>query len=317
MKIVLQRNEEPVFLLASCLGDEDTGGGLLFFNGNNWCEIDETPTTGMFCDGVSLTRVLWAPSQKGDDTAILRYDRGGLHTFTRVNGLSDPHDVAWNGREYICVSSINDSVLWVDPSGEIKRCFQPAPGGDCWHLNSVLQVGDRLLVSAFGRFERSRGWVNHQMDGSGVVFDLETGEDVLTGLCCPHTPRLFEGKWLLCNSARGELLFIDPSGACDSVQLKNWTRGIAVSDEHIFVGESANRLKADAQTATVAVVCRATHRILDRLPLPYREVYDLTLVGSTLLQGLLRAPVPCGIWAPPQLPVSLAAPVLVPIAADT
>jgi acetolactate synthase I/II/III large subunit len=295
--------KEPVFLLASCLGDEDTGGGLLYFDGASWRQIDGTSTTGLFYDGFSLTRVLWVPSQTGDDTAILRYDGNGLRTFTRVNGLSDPHDVMWNGREYVCVSSFSDSVVWVDPSGVIKRRFRPAPGGDCWHLNSLFPMGDQLFVSAFGRFEQPRGWVDHKMNASGVVFDLETGADVITGLCCPHTPRFFEGKWVLCNSARSELLFVDPAGGYrESVQLRNWTRGIAVSDSHIFVGESANRLISEGKTATVAVVCRATHRVLDRLYLPYREVYDLKLVSCTLLHGLLHSPPPCEIWVPPQLP---------------
>lgn len=294
-----------MFLLASCLGDESTGGGLLFFDGTTWREVDQTSTTGLFYDGCSLTRVLWAPSQVGDDTAILRYDSDGLRSFTRVNGLSDPHDVVWNGTEYICVSSAGDSVQWVAPSGKINRRFQPASGNDCWHLNSLFLGADMLLVSAFGRFEQPRGWVGHNLDGSGIIFDLETGEDVLTGLCCPHTPRLLDGAWVLCNSSRSELLFVDPAGTRDSVQLENWTRGIAVTDSYFLVGESVNRqLTTELETAAVAVVCRATRRVIGRLPLPYREVYDLTLVSGKLLQGLLLAPDPGRIWAPPQLPLN-------------
>ena len=226
MDILLRKNGEPAFLLASCLGDGDTGGGLLFFDGTIWCQVDGTSTTGLFYDGRSLTRVLWAPSQTANDTAILRYDGDGLRTFTRVNGLSDPHDVIWNGSEYIAVSSASDSILWIDPSGEVRRRFQPASGNDCWHLNSLFLDSDRLVACAFGRFEQPRGWAEHKVDGSGILFDPETGEDVLTGLCCPHTPRRLGGKWLVCSSARSQLIFVEPAGA---LTRSSWKTGHAGS----------------------------------------------------------------------------------------
>lgn len=304
MDISIMNNGQPAVLIASCLGDGDTGGGLLFFDGATWHQVDGTSTTGLFYDGVSLSRILWAPSQVAEGTAILRYDRTGLCTFTRVDGLSDPHDVVWDGTHYIAVSSASDSILWIYPSGEIRRRFQPVPSGDCWHLNSLLPAAGRLFACAFGRFDQPRGWTDHKMDGSGILFDVETGEDILTGLCCPHTPKQLNGGWLLCNSARSELLFRG-ANSTSSVQLENWTRGIAVSDSHIFVGESVNRqISTEINVANVAVVCRATLQVLSRLPLPYREVYDLTIINYALLAGLLRAPAPHCIWTPPQIPLA-------------
>src|SRR5580704_7448034 len=138
MNLVLSLLGQPVILVASCLGDGDTGGGLLYYDGQAWIKIDDVSTTGLFVSGDELIRMLWAPSQVADRTSILHYSTDGYARQVTVEGLTDPHDVLWDGQHYVAVSSINDSVLWITAEGSVVSRFKPARGDDCWHLNSLF-----------------------------------------------------------------------------------------------------------------------------------------------------------------------------------
>ena len=267
----------PVTVVASCLGDGDTGGGLLYHDGQTWISIDDVSTSGLYVFNNELIRVLWAPSQVATGTSILHYTEAGYARHVTVDSLTDPHDVLWDGQQYVAVSSLQDSVFWVTPEGAVTKRFQPASGDDCWHLNSLVKRNGDLYASAFGRFDQPRGWVDHKLEGTGILFRLDTGEDVLTGPCCPHTPRYESNRWIVCNSASSELTLFTASGELiKRVQLQNWVRGIAVTDHYVLVGESVNRQQSsDLRGATVAILDRETWTVRGRLNLPYREVYDL------------------------------------------
>ncbi len=180
----------------------------------------------------------------------------------------------------------------MEPSGAIARVWRAPGEDDSWHVNCLLQTGGDLLVCAFGRFTRHREWNEHRPDPTGLIFNLRTGEDVVTGLAQPHTPRLVDGALVVCNSATHELLRVDvdcPSKARTSLRLDGFTRGLAVSDEFLFVGESAPRTEPDpSSTARVVVVRRDTWRVIDRIPVPAREIYDLVLAPDDLLEGVRR-----------------------------
>ena len=279
-------------VLASCLGDEDTGGGLFSFDGHCVERIDRLSSTGLSLAGDRLARLL---RSRGDNDApgeILIYDSQGVRAYHRVDGLADPHDILWDGQRFIVVSSSTNSVVWISPSGEIVRRWQAPGDGDARHLNCLLIKDGRLLVCAFGRFTRHSQWTEDPSSPSGIVFDLETDENVLTGLSHPHQARLLDGAWAVCNSMTRELLRIDLStrSVVARLQLDGYTRGIAVSDDLLFVGESAPRgvNLGTEKTAQIAVVCRKTWRLLDRLILPCREIYDLIVAPRALAEGVRR-----------------------------
>ena len=68
-----------------------------------------------------------------------------------------------------------------------------------------------MVAAAFGRFSNHREWSNGSAAGAGIVFDLLSGADVVSGLSCPHDPRLVDGSWVVCNSAEQELVIADAS----------------------------------------------------------------------------------------------------------
>src|SRR5207244_4093933 len=140
--------------------------------------------------------------------------------------------------------------------------------GDAWHLNCLLIKDGAVLVSAFGRYERHRQWAEHLTDPTGLVLSLSTGREIISGLSHPHSPRFFDGAWAVCNSATREVWQIDAETGAPRrrVQLEGYTRGIAICEDLLFVGESADRAGFNlGRTASIAVLARDTWTLLDRL----------------------------------------------------
>jgi acetolactate synthase I/II/III large subunit len=275
-------------LVASCLGD-DTGGGLYTYDGHDVQTIDRLSTTGLYTTGNRLIRLIWCASETQSSTEILIYDHHGIRHYHRLDNVADPHDVLWDGNSIVVVATRSNDLVWLDKSGEIEKRWHAPGDGDAWHLNSLLMSDGKLLVCAFGQFASDRGWSGSARLGSGVVVDVYTRQTILSGLSCPHTPRFVDGNWLICNSATQELLLIAADGRTVRRRLKlnGWTRGLTITDDLVFVGESANRLGSTAgATATVAVVSRDTWEVLGRLELPAREIYDIVLVDRDLIEGI-------------------------------
>jgi acetolactate synthase-1/2/3 large subunit len=282
-----QGRTDVVLLVSS--PDEDTGGGLFAFDGREVEHVDRLSTGGLCLAGERLMRSLWSALADAPGE-VLTYDDRGVQAYQRLDPLTAPHDIAWDGRQVVAVSTGSNSLLWVSPAGEITRTWRAPGQGDAWHLNCLCFHDGRLLASAFGRYPRHRDWSGRLAEPAGILFDVETGRDMLAGLHCPHHPRFVDDAWLVCNSAGREVAHVEPDTGVvrRRLGLQGWTRGVAVSDDYLFVGESAHRHAARWSTASVAVVCRRTWDLLGRLPLPCREVYDLLLVPAALLEGVRR-----------------------------
>jgi acetolactate synthase I/II/III large subunit len=277
-------------LLISCLG-ERTGGGLFTYDGKIVEQLETLSSTGLAVDEGRLGRLLWSSGEAGSVGELLVYDERGVARYLRIDGLREPHDLVWDGDGLVAVSTMSNSILWISPAGEVTRTWQAEGDGDAWHLNSLSPVDGTLVAAAFGRFSKHREWSDGRAAGRGIVFDLETGENVVEGLDCPHDPRLVDGLWLVCNSARHELVAVERSSGtvAHRVPLNGWTRGLAVGDDLIHVGESANRASpAPGELASVAVIDRRTLSVVDRLPLPCEEVFDVVQVPEALVHGVRR-----------------------------
>jgi len=247
-------------------------------------------STGLCVADDRLLRLL-RTSEQDPAAELLVYDRRGVERYCRIDELVDPHDLAWDGRELLAVSTLTNQLLWIAPSGRVTRRWQAPGQGDAWHLNCLLLRDGDVLVSAFGRHERHRQWAEHLGDPTGLVFDLATGRAIVSGLSHPHSPRYFDQAWAICNSATRELWQVDPASGLPRrrVQLDGYTRGLAVGDDLIFVGESANRASFElGQTASIAILDRDSWTLLDRLELPCREIYDLVLVRPELVEAARR-----------------------------
>jgi acetolactate synthase I/II/III large subunit len=280
-------------LVASCLG-ESSGGGLVSFDGESADVIDRISSTGLAVANGRLLRLLWCRGDFAAPGELLVYDTKGVERYYRIDALSDPHDIAWDGTHYIVVSAGENSILWIGENGVVERKSQFAGGPDSWHLNSLFLHHGELFVAAFGRFKGYREWMHYEGRPCGIIFSHETGKDVIADLDRPHHPRIIDGHWVICNSGARELLQLDrvTGTLLRKVQLDKWSRGLTFSDRYIFVGESARRHRPRGDTgdtlASIAILDRVTWRLVRRVHLPFEEVYDLVLIPRPLLQGVQR-----------------------------
>jgi hypothetical protein len=281
-------------LLITCSGDDDTGGGLFAITESGLEEIDCLSSMGLCLfnapDGSErLARGL--REEVSGSGELIVYDRHGVEHYYRMDAVTNFHDVGWDGKRFVIVSTGNNSIVWMSPSGQIERTFQ-APGepADSWHLNCLLQVGDRLIASAFGRFPHHRGWHGRGARPDGILFDIETGKDLVTGLHTPHTQRIDGNDLLVCCSSLHEVVRISlhDLSVKSRLRLEGWTRGMVVTDNFLLVGESGHRRASGRPLACVCVVNKTDSRVVTRVQVPCREIYDLLLVPDALVHGVRR-----------------------------
>jgi hypothetical protein len=263
------------------------GGGVYDLTTGTPEAIDDLATSGLALGGGRLWRVLRAPGEQTATCELLSYDARGVRGYQRLDAIRDPHDVRWFAGAPHVSSSWDDAVWRVEPgTGAPTRVWQASTVPDSWHVNSLVVVDGRLHVCAFGRFDRHKEWKAHGQDGVGFVHDLGAGRDVLTGLARPHTPRRRAGRWYVCESTRGTLTEIGAGGtARRRAQVKRFTRGLAFVGHFALVGGNAHR-ERDDDRGEVAVVDLRTFAVVERIPMPCLEVYDILTVGAGVVRGL-------------------------------
>jgi hypothetical protein len=201
--------------------------------------------------------------------------------------IEDPHDLkrADDG-SWLIVSSAENTLNRVDRQGSPEIVWQPSTVQDSWHPNSVEVVDGELWVTAFGRFEASRGWAGDQGFGAGFLRNLTTGQE-FGGLSQPHCPRLVAGQWWVCNSLERSLVRWDERTESweHRVGLEGYPRGFAVAGDTMFVGESADRDDPDGRAALVIIQGGS---ITDRIVLPCASIYDVVLAPMAAMEGLRR-----------------------------
>jgi acetolactate synthase-1/2/3 large subunit len=270
---------------------DDTPGGVYVYDESEIEIIDRVSTAGIaLIPGEQLLRLPRSLDESGSSGELLVYDHRGVYRYQRLDGLADAHGIAWQDGLAVVASTATNEIVWLGDTGVVRR-WRAGGSGDAWHLNDVLVHRGRLYVGAFGRFSEHRDW-SGRTAGAGIVFDLKRGRTrtVLDGLSAPHSQLLVNDHWLVCNSGTRELLELDESGRQIErrLELRVWPRGMVVRDRLLYVGESEHRYENTdaAARATIAVVDLDAWRVLDRIELPGREVYDLVFAPRAIADGL-------------------------------
>src|SRR5207237_7511822 len=90
----IQQNEEDGFVvLASCLGDDDTGGGLFSFDGATLVELDRLSSTGLCATGERVFRALRSSTELPSIGELIVYDASGVERYHRIDALADTHAI--------------------------------------------------------------------------------------------------------------------------------------------------------------------------------------------------------------------------------
>jgi hypothetical protein len=277
-------------LLAAGDGPE-FAGCLLAIEGDTWEKLDSLYSSGIAVAGDRLYRLLCTRSDEKSRAAgeLLVYDELGVINYHRIDCLDDPHSLIYDGEYLLTPCPAVNTIFWLGLDGTVKRSWTAPGTDDAWHVNGVHIHKGRLCASAFGRFNENYGWSRDLDAPAGIVFDVESQDDIVSGLCCPHDPQRVDGGWMVCNSRPGDLLFLDESGSIvRKVNMGGWTRGLAVSERYIFVGVSGERHAADPSHGAIAVLDRKTWAPLARLTLPCVELFSLSLAPRKFLRGLRR-----------------------------
>lgn len=277
-------------IVVTAFGDRDTGGGAFVLEDEGVRRLDWLATTGLAVDpaGGRVARLLRDAGELGE---VLVSDARGIELYRRVDALRDAHDAVWHDGALVVASTSTNSLLWLNSGGDVVGSWKAAGEGDAWHLNSLVVHDGRLLACAFGRFADHRGWaVEGAARGAGLVFDVESGETVLSGLSCPHHPFRLDGRWAVCDSADQALLVFEDDGRrrAERVELGGWTRGAALAGDRLYVGVSARRQDSPGARAEVVTLDRRTLAELGRTEVPAREIYALAAVPDALVTGIER-----------------------------
>lgn len=270
-------------LLISCFGD-DTGGGLFTYSEGRIRAIDCLRSGGMSASAAKLRRVLSRKTTSGTTCRILTYFADTLLCSAELVQVVDPHDIVEEEDGLLIVSTGTNEIIKIAEDGKISTFWHATGAGNSWHINCLGRINGRLVVSAFGRFTDNREWKDHMTDGSGLIHDLESGTDLVSGLCCPHNPAIVGDQLLICNSANYELLAYDLSTLRlkRKIKLGGWTRGLAFDESHIFIGVSSPRdFPGVSDHAYVEILDRTTWSVVGSVELPCREIYSLAVVRRT------------------------------------
>lgn len=279
--------------------DEVRGGGLFVFDGTRLETIDRLNTTGLALADGTVGRSLCASIDNPPAARLVLYDDRGVAEYRRFDSIVDPHDLAMlDDGTWVMVSSLRNEIVRVLPDGSLETLWRPSEVPDSWHPNCVAVVDGEIWVTAFGRFDTSRGWSEEGGRGTGFLRNLSTGEE-LGDLSYPHSPVRDGSRWWVCNSLTQSLVCRDDGGDGweHRVLLQGYLRGLAVDGDTFYVGESARRHRPDEEYAGLAVVRH--DEVVERVTFPCAEIYEVIVAPSAVLEGLrrgfeLRPPAPSG-----------------------
>ena len=255
-------------LLVSSAND----GGVFLLRDGVIERLSLIDTTGM---AVAADGVLWA--RQSNNSNQLRWLRqGGLLTAALADHPLDLHDVRWHDGYLYAVSTELNAVLKLD-AGLVEVARWTLPGEpDSAHLNSICFHEGRLLASRFGDFTEHRQYKNATRS-AGQVFDVVTGEVLLTGLSQPHSLTSHGGLLWLCDSEVYKLRSFRDYVQEDEYAFEGYTRGLAFGAQHVYVGLSRSRNDPGSvlESARIAVLDHATMSRDASIELPCNEIYDI------------------------------------------
>ncbi|WP_075322349.1 DUF4915 domain-containing protein [Acidithiobacillus albertensis] len=257
-------------------------GGLHLLHENQCYQLDSLGSTGISeQDGLLLRAV-----QPG---TLIIY--GHNHLQKHSNSWDDIHDVLFENGQIWLISSTHNHILELNQEGVEKKRWKFSSIEDSWHLNCLARWQGRMVFSAFGEFHAYRGY-KEGTERTGFVQDLETGRKLVTGLSQPHSLALLNDDLLLANSQTGSIRQYDAKGILiREKQLNGYTRGIAITEQFIYVGLSASRNvdTFNADCAEIVAIDRNTLAECGRLKVPNREIYGILPIHDQLHMRIIMA----------------------------
>jgi hypothetical protein len=260
---VIQPPGDMVLLISGC---NLSSGGLFVLEAGGVTTIDRLSTHGLAMCSDRIYRVIGCRKHSPPASDLLVYDHSGVRRFDRLDGVADPHDVLPRDGHVVISSSTENALYAIRDDGVKTTLWQATAPEDAWHLNCLFEMEGELYATAFGTFDRARGWSQEPQAPTGVLLRLPSEEIILRGLTQPHSPRHLDGAWLICNSALNELAAYDDRGAVlQRHEFAGYTRGIAFDERYLYVGESASRhiKRSNTQVSRITLLDRSDWSVVD------------------------------------------------------
>lgn len=265
---------------ATLLVSSVNGGGAFLAGPGGVTRISQVDTAG-----IARTPDGWLLARQSDfSNELRRFTAAGVARTMVCTYKLDLHDVVWHEDDVFVAATEINAVLRLDGRElrELQRWTLPGEPDAC-HLNSLCLHRGRLLATRFGRFERHRGYKDATR-GAGEVFDVRTGEVLISGLSQPHSLREGWGLLWVCDSEAHVLRGYRDFLQVEERNFEGYVRGLAFGVDCIHVGLSRSRNDPQGELASARIVTLERDGLVPRgeLILPCDEVYDIQVVGDGL-----------------------------------
>lgn len=236
------------------------------------------------------------------------YDALFLPRAAYFTGEVDIHDLHWSEDNLVAVNTRFSCLAHIDHRYSFTPVWKPffisriTPEDQC-HLNGMALENDKpKYVTALGKSNSGEGWRKGR-DNGGIVMEISTNSIIAEGLAMPHSPRVYDNKLFVLESATGNLSIIEPrSGKKETVlSLNGFARGMDRIGDFLFIGLSHLRKQSGSfQGLSIAdkslfcgivVVHLPSARIVATLKYEdsVEEIYDVRIMKGMRRPGLVSA----------------------------
>ncbi|MFK5948612.1 MAG: DUF4915 domain-containing protein [Methylococcales bacterium] len=261
-------------LLVSC----PNTGGLIYVHGKSHLTISYSDVTGIseYGDGF-----LWVLQSNGA-RSLQRVVDDKIDTIELDQKHIDLHDILVDGNDIYAVHTETNHVVKYDHDFDEVERWGLDGELDSSHINCIAMYKGRLIASIFGRFQQYREYKSGTKE-LGQIIDVQTSKTLITGLSQPHSLLASGNTLYLCNSETNELFIYCDEILKTSVRLPGYARGLAVSEDYIYVGLSKSR-NADVHEglaeAGIAILKRDNFILEGVKTIPFSEIYDIKLLKN-------------------------------------
>lgn len=254
-------------------------GGLTYIERENQVVLCNKASTGIYLGGEGF----FCGLQEDGGTRLVVSRNGTSAVVELSTSALDIHDVLFHHDLLYIVATQQNEVVCLDSSLNPINRWKLAGEEDSAHINSCAIYRGKLIASAFGEFTHHREYKNGTL-GLGRVFDVVTGESIITGLSQPHSLTVHEDLLYLCSSEENLLKVYDGQKLITSVQVPGYARGVAIGESSIYVGLSLSRNassdNSSLNSGAIAVIDKQSMKMIGLNTIGFREIYDIRIVKN-------------------------------------
>jgi uncharacterized protein (TIGR03032 family) len=233
------------------------------------------------------------------------YDHIYIPQATYHTGPLALHDMAFLNDKLVAVNTMFSTLAYIDDTQSFTPFWQPPfitelePEDRC-HLNGLaIENNEIKYLTALGNSNEKNGWRENKING-GILMEYPSGKIILDGLSMPHSPRIYNGKLYVLNSAQGELIEVDVKNHSYEVLLKldGFLRGMDRFGDYLFIAGS--KLRHNNETFKNLPISETSFSGIIAIYLPTKtvigkfeykmsvdEIYDVKVLPDTLRPNIL------------------------------